>query len=78
MYDIRVIKWNYGGPRTEEGIVGLLSLLLKHHKPKEGIYLRKGRGKGLLGDPIVKDRVRRENHGGQGKFPARSNLLPLH
>ena len=64
MYDLREIKWNCGGPRTEEGIIRLLSLLLRHHKPEKGIYPRKGRGKGLLGDPFVKDRVKRENHGG--------------
>ena len=30
------------GPRTEEGIVELLSLFLRHHKPEEGIHLRMG------------------------------------
>ena len=29
-------------PKTEEGIVELLVLLLRHHMPEEGIHLRRG------------------------------------
>jgi len=52
------------GPRTEEWIVELLSLFLRHHKPEEGIHLRRRRDKRLLGDPVGKGRLWRENHGG--------------
>ena len=30
------------GPRTEEGIVELLVLLLRHHMPEKGVHPRRG------------------------------------
>ena len=49
---------------TDEGIVELLSLLLRHHKLDKGIHLRRRRDKRLLRAPVGKDRLWRENHGG--------------
>ena len=39
-----VCVWGGGGvaPRTEEGIVELLVLVLGHHMPEEGIHPRRG------------------------------------
>ena len=50
-------------PRTEEGVIELLSLLLRHYNPKEGIHPKRGRDKGPLGDSVGKDRVWRESIG---------------
>ena len=52
-----------GHQRTEEGIVELLSLFLRHHKPEEGIHPRRRRDKRLLGVLVGKDRLWRENDG---------------
>ena len=40
--DSKVLGGYYGGLRTEEGIVELLVLLLRHHMPEEGIHPRRG------------------------------------
>ena len=57
------------GPKTEERIIELLSLLWRQHKPEEGIHPKRERerererDKRPLGDPIGKDKMWRENPG---------------